>query len=91
MSDELDSTPPDAPLSLRRFPQRQPESLLPPRTWPGLFGVAASSIAGAAAVANNIDDPRYRAGLLLLCGLGAWLVGYVTPPPRRRFRRGDDR
>lgn len=85
-----DSPPPTIP-DPPRLPRFEPESLLPPRAWPGLMGVAASNIAAAAVVAQNVEDPRARAALLLVCGLGAWLVGYVTPPPRRRFRRDDRR
>jgi len=40
-------------------------------------------------VASEIHEPLYRGGLFLLCGLVSWLIGYVTPTPRRRFRRGD--
>lgn len=70
-----------------RLPER--ESLLPPRTWPSAGSGAL--FAAAAASAQAVENPAHRTLLILACGVLGWLVGYVTPPPRRRFRREDRR
>lgn len=86
-----DSPPPTIPDPPRvpRFTGPRRESLLPPRALPGFFGAASAAVVVAQAAAREIGNPEVRAVLSLACVLIAWLVGYVTPPPRRRFRRGD--
>jgi len=80
------STPPETPEAFRRPRQ---ESILPPRAWPSAAcGFALSS---AVAAATQIPDPLTRTITMAACSLLAWIVGYVTPPPRRRFRRSDER
>lgn len=85
--DPFASLPPER-VELRRSPPPR-ESVLPPRAVPGLLGVVGAGLTGAIATANQIGDPRWRAGAFLACVFVAWLIGYVTPPPRRTFRRDD--
>lgn len=81
-----DSTPPETPFAIK---QRRPESLLPPRAMPQA-GVSAVFIALASAVAADDRLPlEKRCALVALFALLAWLFGYFTQPPRRRFRRDD--
>lgn len=84
-----ESTPPETPLAKREFP-RGPESLLPPRNMPSA-GLGLSLTSAAAVAAFQVQDPDKRAALIIVCAFVAWLVGYFTPPPRRKFRRNDDR
>jgi hypothetical protein len=86
--DPFTSVPPER-VELRRSPPPRPESFLPPRALPA--ATSSGALIGAAAVAAaSISNPLHRAGLMLLCGVAAWAIGYFTPPPRRRFRRDDD-
>ena len=71
----------------RPAPLPRRESLLPPRAWPSAS--SGAFFAAAAASAQAVDEPIPRTLLILACGVGAWLVGYFTPPPRRHFRRED--
>lgn len=81
-----ESTPPETPYAKR---QNRPESLLPPRAMPGA-GASAVFIAFASAIATDSSLPvAKRAIAVALASLIAWLIGYFTQPPRRRFRRGD--
>jgi len=80
--EEEPPTPRDTPNA------RRPESLLPARALPSLFS-AGAFVSAANLAALEIQEPTRRALVLILCGLLTWLVGYFTPPPRRRFRRGD--
>lgn len=78
------STPPE-PLPRVRLHR---ESILPPRAM-GAAGSSASLVFGAAGAAYAISDPTIRALVMLACGVVAWVIGYLTPPPRRNFRRTD--
>jgi hypothetical protein len=82
--DELPDTPREPAFAPR------PESLLPPRALPSFFG-AGTLLTGAGTAALEIHDPLLRVAVLALCGVLSWLLGYITPPPRRHFRRNDRR
>lgn len=81
------STPPE-PIAQLRFRR---ESMLPPRAMPATT-VAWATVAAATTIAHTIPDARWRAVLVLSCGVVAWVIGYLTPPPRRdNGRRSDQR
>lgn len=80
------SQPPDTLREPRPYTPRR-ESFLPPRALPSFTGGAALSLATAAAA--QLPNPLERVIALVGCAFLAWLVGYVTPPPRRHFRRSD--
>jgi hypothetical protein len=86
--DESISMPPEV-----RVPEpwrEHRESLLPPRARPAA-GFSASFVGAAAVATYSVENPAIRAVLMLACGITVWLLGYVTQPPRRQFRRDDDR
>lgn len=79
------STPPASPEAMRR---QRPESLIPPRNAPSA-GAALVFAVAAGNAALSIEEPNARALTVLACAVVTWAIGYFTPPPRRKFRRGD--